>query len=133
MSVTPPPVEGTWVITDANFASVSAMSHADAKKWFGKSYQYFTNIAKLDQQECRSPSYDSQSLDEQAFESQFNTSLAQAGINQKRFEAITVSCESGMSGPGQSIFKLNDSNAVTVWDGVFFKLEKASEPANVSY
>lgn len=127
--LSPIPVEGTWIITDATFSPVSAMDHSEAQQWYGKSYQYYNDLAKLDQQACQSPSYSTTTIDASEFSSLYKTTMEEVGINQRSLESVSVTCDGDDLLPGQLVLKLSETAAVTVWDGVFFHLERAAKPS----
>ncbi|QJR81369.1 hypothetical protein CA267_011565 [Alteromonas pelagimontana] len=121
----PSQVEGTWIITDAVFPGVSALSKEDAIKWFGQSYQYGSDNVVLDQIECGKASYQKMHMSDDVFLQQYRVPLQKLGIADDEVAAYKVSCDTDVPLPGQLVLMSSEKEAFTVWDGVFFKMEKA--------
>ena len=54
------PAEGTWVVTEAHQPGISAVSPQQAQTILGRSLQYKSDRATLNQQQCITPRYHEQ-------------------------------------------------------------------------
>ena len=120
----PASVEGTWVITDSVSPGFSAMQPEEAKTWLGKSFQYSADNVILGQTQCGPAKWDEKKLSEKDFQQEYRVSFEQLGIVANKISRFEVDCH-GENVPGQSVLVAARDRAFTVWDGVFFQMEKA--------
>ncbi len=125
------PISGTWVITQAVIPGVSAMDHTQAARWFGRSYEYYTDNAVLGEDTCTDPDYSFDSLSASEFKARFHVPLSQLGIEDSKVRTMNLACSSPGPMAGQQLILGADKIAYMLWDGVFFKLEEAG-PAAIS-
>lgn len=120
----PASVEGTWVITSTVTPGISAMQPAEANTWLGRSFQYSTDSVILGQTQCGEGKWSEKKLTEQDFQQEYRVSFDQLGIVANKISRFEVDCH-GENVPGQSVLIATKDRAFTVWDGVFFQMEKA--------
>ena len=120
----PASVEGTWVITSSVTPGISAMLPEQAEMWLGQSFQYTPDNVILGQTQCGPAEWKETSLSGDDFLREYHVSFERLGIVANRVARFDVSCH-GEHVPGQSILVAGKDKAFTLWDGVFFKMEKA--------
>lgn len=117
---------GVWKVTDAKFPGISAMGMDDAKKWFGSEAVYNKQKVTFHDETCDNPKYSIETLTEDKFYSSYRATFHELGIEGKSVEILDVGCSSNWVAPGSTIIKANNKSAYTLWDGVFFKIDKVA-------
>lgn len=120
----PSVIQGTWVITDAITPGYSASQTGEAQSWLGQSLRYEQNALMLGQTSCRNPQYQENKTSAETFRQQYKVELKALDIYDDSVHAVNVSCDKQSSVPGQTVFLTASGDAFTVWDGVFYKMEK---------
>lgn len=116
--------EGTWVVTKAYQPGVSAHSKKEAEHFLGSSIIYTPQSAKLDQHVCESPIYKSEKLKVDDFQFNYQVSVQELGFSNDSVTQVSLTCEDGESSLGSLMLFQENTNAYTLVDGTFFKLEK---------
>ncbi len=119
----PASVEGTWVITSSVAPGISAMEPEDTKTMLGQSFQYSTDNVVLGQTQCGQTKWHEKKLSEKDFQIEYKVSFAQLGIVANKISRFDIECH-GENVPGQSVLVASKERAFTLWDGVFFQMEK---------
>lgn len=123
---------GKWKIVKYVFGDgMFSMDEQKAQAWIGKVATYSPKVAMFDEYRCQSPFYKvSVENADDYLEAQFRTNPKSIGITQERVEIIEVYCgheDNSWIAPGSLFIKLETKKALTVWNGVFFLLEKLPE------
>ncbi|MDR6982401.1 hypothetical protein J2X32_001019 [Rheinheimera pacifica] len=116
--------QGHWQVTDAKFPGISAMGMDDAKAWFGTKASYTDTKVSFADEVCDKPQFTLTTLVEAEFYSLYRARFQQLGITGESTEILTVGCPSDWVAPGAILIKAENNTAYTLWDGVFFKLDK---------
>ncbi|MCS4308584.1 hypothetical protein M2404_002941 [Rheinheimera pacifica] len=116
--------QGQWQVTEAKFPGVSAMGMEDAKAWFGTKATYTDTKVSFAEAVCDKPQFTLTTLTEGEFYALYRARFEQLEITTEATEVLTVGCPSDWLAPGAVLIKVTNNKAYTVWDGVFFKLDK---------
>ena len=120
-----PFIQGTWVVIDHKAPSISAMSEEEADSWVGKVAQYTKRKASFDGEVCESPTYKPSTMQTQDLWTGFRISPESLGYKEGPIEVVEVYCEnSEWVTPGSTLIRVGEDRLFTVWDGVFFQLQK---------
>lgn len=115
---------GTWVVTGHAMPGISAMSTEEADAWLGKVATYTASRASFAGEFCELPRYESSVVQAEVFLTDFRVPPESLGLGQETIDLVRVHCrDSEWVAPGAVLFMLDDSRALTVWDGVFFSLQ----------
>lgn len=120
----PDAVAGTWVITEAIVPGQSSLSAEEADAWLGQSFHYGTENLTLGRTSCASAHYEETKTSAAEFKQHYDTELKALNIYDDSIQSISVSCDGQSPMPGQTILLSASGHTYTVWDGVFFKMEK---------
>lgn len=115
---------GVWKVTDAKFPGISAMGIGEAKSWFGSEGIYTKGKVTFRDETCDNPKYRIETLTEDGFYSSYRATFQELGIEGKSVEILEVGCPSDWVAAGSTIIRANRKFGYTLWDGVFFKIEK---------
>ncbi len=121
-------IYGTWVVVDSKFVGISAMDLEEAKTWYGNKAIYSKNRASFRDDECSKPVYKTEICDKDDFHFRFRASFQELGLEGEKVEIIVIGCPDNWIAPGSLIIKVNNDHVYTIWDGVFFLLEKQKNP-----
>lgn len=116
--------EGTWVVTKAYNMGISAHSASEAEQFLGRSVTYEQSAAKLDQAFCESPVYTSQNITGEEFFAAYRTSASSLGFSDDKITQVDLGCSDNSAVIGSTLIFQENSNAYTLVDGTFLKLEK---------
>ena len=116
--------EGTWVVTKAYNVGVSAHSSSTSEQFLGRSITYSSELAKLDQAVCESPTYSTRNMSNDDFYSAFKASPSSLGFSEDSITQVSLSCIDGLANIGSTLVFQENSNTYTMVDGTFLKLEK---------
>lgn len=117
---------GVWKVSDAKFPGISAMGMEEAKVWFGSEASYTKAKVAFRGETCESPEFTLTSLTEDEFFSSYRARFTALGIEGESVEILHVGCPSDWIAPGATLIKVNSNIGYTLWDGVFFKVDKIS-------
>ena len=84
--------------------------------------------AQHHQIECQNPVYKTERIDSDKFRFLYRASFHELGIQGETVEIIEIGCPGNWIAPGSEIIKVNNDQIYTLWDGVFFLLEKQKNP-----
>lgn len=117
---------GVWKVTDAKFPGISAMGMDEAKAWFGSEVTYTETKVTFRDESCHSPEFTTTLLTEDEFFSAYRATFKALGIEGESVEILHVDCSSSWTSSGATLVKANSNFGYTLWDGVFFKVDKIS-------
>lgn|SRR5690606_34503708 len=115
---------GAWKVSDAKFPGISAMGMEEAKVWFGSEAIYTKTKVAFRDETCDSPEFKMTSLTEAEFFSSYRATFKQLEIEGESVEILQVGCPANWIAPGSTLIKANSNFGYTLWDGVFFKVDK---------
>ncbi|TYT74239.1 hypothetical protein [Desulfobotulus mexicanus] len=115
---------GEWKVIDAKFPGICAMSMEEAKVWFGSAATYTKEKVIFRNELCENPVFKIESKTEDKFFSSYKATFDELSIEGEVVEILQVSCPSNWVATGSTIIKTNENFAYTLWDGVFFKIDK---------
>lgn len=115
---------GVWQVTDAKFPGVSAMGMEEAEEWFGDEATYSNNKVTFRDESCAHPEFQVTSSNAAEFYANFRARFQDLEITGESVEILEVVCSGNWVAPGALLIRATDNTAYTLWDGVFFKLEK---------
>jgi|SRR5690554_1047545 hypothetical protein len=117
---------GVWQVSDAKFPGISAMGMDEATVWFGSEASYTETKVSFRDESCDNPKFTITSLTEDEFYSTYRARFKTLGIEGELVEILNVGCPSDWIAPGATLIKANNNSGYTLWDGVFFKVDKIS-------
>ncbi len=115
---------GDWKVTDAKFPGTSAMDMDEAKVWFGSVATYTKEKVTFRNEICKNPVFKVESLTEYQFLLLYRATFDELRIDGDVVEILDVGCPSDWIAAGSILIKANTSFGYTLWDGVFFKINK---------
>jgi len=115
---------GDWKVTDAKFSGISAMNMDEAKVWFGSVATYTKEKVTFHNEICENPVFKVESLTKDKFFSSYKATFDELSIEGEIVEILHVGCPSNWVSAGSTIIKANANFGYTLWDGVFFKIDK---------
>jgi hypothetical protein len=124
---TPGTITGTWFVTGYRFAGNSALSDKQAKSWLGKTLVIGTTCLSLGGARISSPRFQQTVHDaETYFMEGFRIKPSDVGYRASKLYEYAIMHENGKPWvePGSTLVILNDTEALTTWDGVFFVLKR---------
>lgn len=120
----PVSIFGTWEVTAYRFGDGISVGEDQAKVNVGKRVTYSANRSDSDSS-CDTPTYSPGRTTDQDFLENYRTSLASVGLKGNAVETVTVRCAgSDWTEFGSTVFRVSDREALTVWDGVYYTLER---------
>ena len=120
-------VIGKWVIIDHRIPGISAMTHGKAARWHGRTVRFGKKTATSHQATCRQPRYRHRTALANTFlKNQFRVAPADLGLRATaRLELTEVLCAGARwAALGGRLLRVPEGRFYTVWDGVFFKLQR---------
>lgn len=121
---------GSWSVSDAEFPGMSAMGMTEAQEWFGLVASYRLDRVSFKDDSCHTPAYTTRKLSESDFYQEFRATFAALAIDQEEVTLVEVNCAGDWLAPGSVLIQVDEDNAYTTWDGVFFKLDKLNRQTN---
>ncbi|OLV17294.1 hypothetical protein [Deinococcus marmoris] len=123
----PVSIFGTWEVTAYRFGDGISVGEDQAKANLGKMLTYSANRAVSDES-CDTPTYSLARTTDQAFLENYRTSLASIGIKGSAVETVTIRCAGNdWTEFGATVFRISDREALTLWDGVYYVLERQGD------
>jgi hypothetical protein len=120
---------GEWAVTGVIGAtSISAMSAEDQASWIGTQASYMENRAAFGSEAMDAPTYEPFVLSHAEFLREYNVSPETLGWESDFVTGVRIM---NWLAPGSLLFLYEDS-LVTLWDGVFFELERVPERSQAS-
>ncbi|NDV93213.1 hypothetical protein GTH32_18745 [Alteromonas sp. 345S023] len=123
--------EGTWVITEAHGARVSAVSPSEANTLLGRSLYYAKDSAKLTFQQCPSPQYSTTTLKLDDFAKRYNIDTNTLKFRPGTVTEVILECGDEHPDVGSILVYQENTAAYTVFDGTFYRIEKTIEVAPI--
>ncbi len=118
-------VYGDWEIVGHRALGISAMSSEEAKQWVGGKASYSDSMATFIDESCASPSYHWSSVTTEQFFRSFGVSPETLGLKATRIGIVNVLCQGeDWFAPGSILIQKNQDTFFTLWDGIFFELER---------
>jgi hypothetical protein len=116
---------GAWRVVSYRFGDGPSVGEREARVLLGKSATYGLRHAGFAAEACLSPAYVTTRMTEEQFYRAFRTSLRSIGISAGSAEVVEVSCQGRhWTSPGSLVIRLRGGRMLTVWDGVYFVLER---------
>ncbi len=116
--------EGTWVVTEAYLPTEGQPSVTETKRILGSSITYSSAFAKLDQDVCETPTYQSKQVTTDMLEASYQVSSNELGFSAGSITQIQLSCTNQIDTVGATLLFQDDTLAYTTVDGALFKIEK---------
>lgn len=123
--------EGTWVVTEAHQPGISAVSPQQAQTILGRSLQYKSDRATLNQQQCITPRYHKQQFHLDDFSQYYRVDAKSLGFVPGKVTQVTIDCGLGAKDIGSTLVFQEDTTAYTVFNGTFYRIEKTLEVAPI--
>jgi hypothetical protein len=114
---------GAWQIANHRAPGVSALSPEESAEWVGKGATYELDEATFDGEHCSQPSYSSVVLTSEQFTGRFHVTPTAVGLADSEVCVTEIGCPEEWVAPG-SVLIHSGTTMVTMWDGVFFELER---------
>lgn len=119
---------GTWVVSKKIATTpVYAMSEDKIKEYIGKELYLSEKKVSFDKENLVNPTFEETTLSDSDFASENKTSLKNIGINSpsiKKVDVIQNANSNWTSFFGNSFYVKDANTLITLWDGVFFELNK---------
>lgn len=124
----PPAVlQGKWSIASFIIPGPSALDAVTAEFWLGKPLYYGKQEAGIVGKTCRTPVYRIREISVDEFYEMFRFLPDKLIGEQHKLMHVEIHCDkNGLLRPGGDLIVLDQSRIYMVWDGVFFRLEKAT-------
>jgi hypothetical protein len=121
-------VYGTWTVTGFRIPGISAMTAEEAGTWTGRTIELSPQSAATGAESCATPAYETITAPADSLLSiDYRIGPAALGLRPGgTIEVTRVSCSgSDWPSPGGLLLHTGADRAFTVWDGVFFELERS--------
>lgn len=118
-------VFGPWRVVAYRFGDGPSVGKREARALLGAAASYGRRRAGFGAEVCPSPSYETTRVDEKQFFREYRTSLRSIGIDAGSAEVVEVRCRGQhWVSPGSLLIRLRGGRMLTLWDGVYFVLER---------
>lgn len=118
---------GVWHVTEAEFPGMSAMGREEAEAWFGRELYYSHDEVSFKTERCYEPVYSIASLTVDDFYDVYRATFEQLNIVGPEAQILHVGCPEQWTAPGSTLIKVDETSGYMLWDGVFFRVEKAAD------
>lgn len=116
---------GTWKVTAYRFGDGVSVGDDQAKIWLGKTVTYAPNSAVSGKDSCKAVKYSPKRLNQQAFLEEYRTSLKSVGLSGSSTLTTSVMCNKQMwTAFGSTVLNKSGNQLLTIWDGVYFVLQR---------
>lgn len=122
------PAFGTWTVVGFRIPGVSAMTAEEAGQWKGRTIELSPQSAATGAESCATPTYETVTAPADSLLSVvYRIGPAALGLPPGgTIEVTRVSCSgSDWPAPGGLLLHTGADRAFTVWDGVFFEVERS--------
>lgn len=116
--------EGTWIVTNAYQPETLTKLSIDVDSVLGSSFIYHSNTAHLNQQQCELPKYKKRKMDHDEVVAQYHVDSSALGFDDGHITQVVLTCENNVQGLGSVLLFQEHTAAYTVFDGIFFRIEK---------
>jgi len=118
-------VFGSWRVVAYRFGDGPSVGEREARTLLGAAANYGRRRAGFGAEVCSSPSYETTRVAEEQFFREYRTSLRSIGIGAGSAEVVEVRCRGQhWASPGSLLIRLRGGRMLTLWDGVYFVLER---------
>ena len=127
---------GVWTVTGHALSAAAAMDGAEASAWRGRTIRLVDWEAQAPGARCAEPEYRTTTEAAGTFVARFESWPPDLvlPIQAGQVEVMTVRCEGrDWVAPGGTVIRVDAARALTVWDGVFFSLERDLEAEAVDF
>ena len=114
---------GNWRVTGHQASGISAMDPDTAAAWVGRIAEYSSTRARFGAEECVEPTYAITTFGAEGFAAEFGVSPDTLGLAAP-VTIVTVGCRGEWTVPGNRLIVKNRDRLFTLWDGVFFELDR---------
>jgi hypothetical protein len=116
---------GNWRVVGYKFMPISAMSNDKARIWLDRRAVYNATTAQFFTEKCPDATYVTKKVSADDFVRDYRLKPSDLGIAAGPVEIIEVKCAGHpFAAPGGILIKRADGRMLTLWDGVFFILQK---------
>lgn len=115
--------EGTWIVTKA-YQPETTQKEVDVDSLLGSSFIYHPDTAHLNQQQCVLPRYQKRKMNHDELAAQYHVDSSALGFDDGHITQVVLTCENNVQGVGSVLLFQEHTAAYTVFDGVFFRIEK---------
>ncbi|MEN8374811.1 MAG: hypothetical protein ABFS34_05125 [Gemmatimonadota bacterium] len=118
---------GDWTIVAHRFAGPTSMPEEQARSWHGSTIRLAEREAVALENRCSEPAYSTHLVPTATYAARFRRWPPDFSLPviAGRVEVMNVTCEGrAWDAPGASLTRVGDEGAFTVWEGVFFELER---------
>lgn len=119
---------GTWVVSKKIATTpVYAMSEDKIKSYIGKELYLTEKKVSFDKENLVNPTFEETTLSDNDFNSENKVSLKTIGVSSpsvKRVDVIQNANSNWTSFFGNTFYVKDDNTLITLWDGVFFELNR---------
>jgi hypothetical protein len=122
----PEPFHGDWKVSSVITPGVSAQSPADAGRLVGTVVSLQPGRVRVGERTCSGAIYTRRALSVETFTEAYRVTPQQLSLTADPIALVDVTCESGALELGSTLVLKTDTAMLTMWDGVFYMLTKAS-------
>lgn len=113
---------GEWrVKKPIAYCPIYGMDDKTINSYIGKKAIYKLDAARFDNEICNNPQYKKEIVSNEDFFVGFHIEIKNLGISSDTIKVIEIK---GWTNPGSYLIIKNKNSLITVWDGVFFELER---------
>ena len=119
-----PVFQGDWRVIWFTAPGISALGPTEAAGWIGTVATYDKNRAAFGRETCAAPSYATRTMTPDEFAKEYHVRAADLGLQGDAVTLVTVTCPSAWTNRGSLLIVKSSDTLLTMWDGVFFELER---------
>jgi len=119
-----PVFHGDWRVIWFTAPGIWAIGPTEAAGWIGTVARYDKDRAAFGRETCAAPSYATRVMTPDEFAKEYRVRAADLGLQGDAVTVITVTCPSAWSNRGSLLIVKPPDTLLTMWDGVFFELER---------
>jgi hypothetical protein len=119
-----PSFHGDWRIVLFTAPGNAALAPTNAADWIGTVATYDAHRAVFGRATCAAPTYATRTMTADEFTTQYRVRPADVGLPADAVTQITVTCPSSWTNRGSVLLVKSRDALLTMWDGVFFELER---------
>lgn len=117
-------VEGRWRVVARQAPGISAMTETESEAMVGREAEYGASAARVGTDTCQVASYRRETVSAADFEKAFRVTPGALGLGDP-VTLVRVHCGGAeWSNPGAMLIVAGPGRLWTVWDGVFFRMER---------
>ena len=119
-----PVFQGDWRVIWFTAPGISALAPTEATAWIGTVATYDKDRAAFGRESCAAPSYATRTMTPDEFAREYRVRAADLGLQGDAVTLVTVTCPSAWTSHGSLLIVKSADVLLTMWDGVFFELER---------